>query len=906
MLSGMGKKSIHFLGHNMQIVSFFVVLAMLSLGALIAPQSASADDGVGSVLVNEDFTGSSVQDSHWLPFGGACLTAATTSPQAGQSTLGACSKTQDTGYLTGQSNGFLQLTDNSGGTASDVLFNRAVPSREGLDISFYQYQFHTSGAGLGGADGIGFFLTDGSYTLDKTGPSGSGYGGALGYASIENQSGVNNGVLGLGLDVYGNYAAQPYVGTSCTSPSTQRTPNSVALRGAGNGTSGYCLQQNSNGSYSSSSSLLETQPPVAGQSGSNNGTLVRVVISPTSDAEPNPTVTVYLNGVVNSTYTLTTPLPSTVKFGFASSTGGGHEAHLLRTVTVKSVKALNALNLVKTVNHDTTNGGTTQTVFKAGDMVPYSFLVTNTGDETLRNIAVSDPKINGQSSNGTISCAEPQGGLTPANSMTCKGSYGPLTADEAAAGSFDNTATATGQDTSDNTVTSNESSATVPTYTTGDVSVEKRVTGNAASAVDPSQEYTVNYSYPAGSYQYCAANGEARSSDSDATYAAGSGRLTVKADGTAVSSQQIPTGARVSFTEEKPADTAALNWADPSFSPNEVTVGCQNATTKLTLTNTATQVPGSVGWSKIDSSSAGLLAGSEWTITSSDGSKTSVVDNGANDSDATAGSIKVSGLAWGRYSLVETKSPQGYLLDSKPVAFTVSAQDLSVELGNIGNTKGAAGLHVEKTSDVKASASVRRGDTITYTVTGSNTGNLDLDPATIVDDLSKALGNAAYVKGSAKATIAGTQTGEITQEGSKLTWTGPLKTGQSVTITYKVAVSDKAANGAAITNMVSGEGTPPEGFDPPTSNCTVEKQSTTPECTTTVKVKVPSTPHTTSSTPPTSTSSTPKSPTGSTVAEKKLARTGADIAAVVVAVLVMLGAGLGITALNRRSSARKG
>lgn len=432
-----------------------IVAAGLS-GAVIS--SAHADDDSGSTLVKETFKGASVADSRWMAFGDACLTAATESAPSGQSKLGPCAKTQDTAYLTGKSNGFLQLTDNSAGRTSNVLFNRAIPSRAGLDINFYQYQFaNGSDTGLGAADGIGFFLADGSNDLTKTGPMGGGFGGALGYGTIEGEDGLAHGVLGIGLDAYGNYANQPYVGRKCADKNSF-TSSSVSLRGAGDGKDGYCLQKNTSGQYATKSNLINTGVPAAGVDGANNGTLVNVKISPTSDANPLPTVTVSLNGTVVSTYQLSDPLPPTIKFGFASSTGRGHEAHLVRLDKVKTIEPLGAISLVKTVDHSDSTG-TTKTVFTTGDDIPYSFLVTNTGEEVINDIAVTDEKIP-----AGITC--PKTSLDPADSMVCTGTYSKVTAAEAGAGEVDNTADVNGVTDGGDSVT-DQSKATAPTYTKG-------------------------------------------------------------------------------------------------------------------------------------------------------------------------------------------------------------------------------------------------------------------------------------------------------------------------------------------------------------------------------------------------------------------------------------------------------
>ncbi|HJF44747.1 lectin-like domain-containing protein, partial [Thermophilibacter provencensis] len=181
-------------------------VAETTAAAEVTSTSSSATRATtGTNLLTETFTGSSVADpDSWLRFGTAGLTAASKGSEwyVGNYTDGTGS------YLNGDhGDGYLQLTDASGGDTGTVLYNQPVQSRLGLDISFYQWQFN--GSTNPPADGIGFFLTDGSYDLSKQGPQGSGCGGALGYSAIENngdednvEPGIEHGVLGIGLDVF--------------------------------------------------------------------------------------------------------------------------------------------------------------------------------------------------------------------------------------------------------------------------------------------------------------------------------------------------------------------------------------------------------------------------------------------------------------------------------------------------------------------------------------------------------------------------------------------------------------------------------------------------------------------------------------------------------------------------------
>jgi len=120
-------------------------------------------------------------------------------------------------------------------------------------------------------------------------------------------------------------------------------------------------------------------------------------------------------------------------------------------------------------------------------------------------------------------------------------------------------------------------------------------------------------------------------------------------------------------------------------------------------------------------------------------------------------------------------------------------------------------LSVEKTSD--ATASTRVGDTVTYTVTATNTGETDYttdDPAVVLDDLSGVLDDADF-SDDAEADRDGT----VSYAEPLLSWTGALPAGESVELTYSVTV--KAGGDGSARNIAFASDCDPaeEDCDPP-------------------------------------------------------------------------------------------
>ncbi|MEU9760665.1 DUF11 domain-containing protein [Streptomyces sp. NPDC047987] len=79
----------------------------------------------------------------------------------------------------------------------------------------------------------------------------------------------------------------------------------------------------------------------------------------------------------------------------------------------------------------------------AGEKVSYEFLVTNTGNVTLKDVKVKEGEFTGTGKLSDVACPADAGSLAPGASVTCKASY-EVTQADVDAGSIENTATATG------------------------------------------------------------------------------------------------------------------------------------------------------------------------------------------------------------------------------------------------------------------------------------------------------------------------------------------------------------------------------------------------------------------------------------------------------------------------------
>jgi type IV pilus assembly protein PilY1 len=262
---------------------------MLAFGTLAANLSPAQQ-----ITFSEDFTGPSSTNA-WYYFGGACLTAGTgwsiATPGASAAPIPGCTSVLASyynkaanadPYLVGGDGGFLGANTAPGSVSGQVpdpidsvthigrgalrftngsqniagsnkyghnergaiLSSNTFPTGSGIQVTFKTVTYHgdSGGAGGDGADGISFFLQDGTQA-----PGLGAFGGSLAYSCANNNipyDGLTGGYLGLGIDEYGNFlnGSNVVVGYSGTNTATGDNaaygygykPGRIGLRGAGN------------------------------------------------------------------------------------------------------------------------------------------------------------------------------------------------------------------------------------------------------------------------------------------------------------------------------------------------------------------------------------------------------------------------------------------------------------------------------------------------------------------------------------------------------------------------------------------------------------------------------------------------------------------------------------------------
>ncbi|MEP7089199.1 MAG: putative Ig domain-containing protein, partial [Nocardioidaceae bacterium] len=228
---------------------------------------------------------------------------------------------------------------------------------------------------------------------------------------------------------------------------------------------------------------------------------------------------------------------------------------------------------------------------------------------------------------------------------------------------------------------------------------------------------------------------------------------------------------------------------------------------------------------------------STWTGASLSDPLSGVVDDATYNADATttSGTLTYSAgtLGWTGNVAASATVTIGYSVTvnqpdtgNKVLSNTVTSATLGTNCASGSTdarctaTVNVAGLAIVKTADVSTTTP---GSTVHVQIMVTNTGPVAATGATLTDDLTGVLDDAAY---NADATAT---TGSVTFASPSLTWTGTLAAGASATITYSVTVKDPDTGNRSLSATIVSSS--------PGSSCPSGNPAAS--CTVTVAVLVP-------------------------------------------------------------------
>ncbi len=126
--------------------------------------------------------------------------------------------------------------------------------------------------------------------------------------------------------------------------------------------------------------------------------------------------------------------------------------------------------------------------FTVGQVITYSFVVTNTGNVTLTDVTVDEGAFTGSGSLSPVTCPAGAASLAPGAQVTCTATY-TVTQADVDAGSITNTATATGTPPSGPPPTSPPSTVTIPAPQNPALTLAKSATPTTVAAAGDTVTY---------------------------------------------------------------------------------------------------------------------------------------------------------------------------------------------------------------------------------------------------------------------------------------------------------------------------------------------------------------------------------------------------------------------------------
>ncbi len=451
--------------------------------------------------------------------------------------------------------------------------------------------------------------------------------------------------------------------------------------------------------------------------------------------------------------------------------------------TTTPVAAAPALTLEKTAGTpvDVNNSGLTD----AGDTIAYSFVVTNSGNLPVNNIGITDDLLSSQDPGITITCEASS--LAPGASTNCTADMPyTITAADEAAGKVINTATSTGTDPDNGGVTSNEDSTETPvTAPAPALSIEKTagtpVDKNNSGITDAGD--TIAYTFVVTNtgnvplHDVKVNDPKAGAVTCEATTLAPGQSINCAADAPYIVSETDETAGKV-------INTATSTGTDPDN--GGVTSNEDSTETPVTAPAPALSIEKTAG-TPVDKNNSGITDAGDtiaYTFVVTNTGNVPLHDVKVNDPKAGAVTCEATTLAPGQsincaadapYIVSETDEVQGSVDNSATSEGTDPDGDPVTSKPDTTTTKvvlPVPSLEIEKFAaapvDMNNSGITDAGDTIAYTFTVTNDGNVPVKNIAVVDPLVGTVNcDVTELAPGAKATCAAAAVYTITAADEK-------------------------------------------------------------------------------------------------------------------------------------------
>ncbi|MCS3444218.1 DUF11 domain-containing protein, partial [Microbacterium phyllosphaerae] len=433
---------------------------------------------------------------------------------------------------------------------------------------------------------------------------------------------------------------------------------------------------------------------------------------------------------------------------------------------------------------------------KAGDVVTYSFRLANSGNVTLTEVSITDP-LAGLSA---LSYTWPgtAGTLAPGQAVTATATY-TLKQSDVDAGSVANTATASALPPSGARL-SQTRAFTLPVTPAGALTVLKSgsvTTGNGGVGSTVTYNFSATNNGNVTLTQVAIADPLPGLSAITYTWPGTAGSLapgqTVQGRATYTVRQADVDAGTVTNTATASARTpggASVTGTSPTTRVNTVAAAPASTTTK-TATVSGTAAVGDVITYTVRTTNTGNVTLTDVAVTDTLAGLSAFTYTWPGTSGRLAPGQTVTAVA--TYTIKQADVNAGSVRNVASSSAVYGTTPVTSTSGTVttNTVTASAGIVTTKTGALQSGSSGRAGDTIVWSITLRNPGNVTLTGVAVADSLP----------GISVPTYGTWPSGT----------TGVLQPGQTVTATATSVISQTDVNSGAVSNTATGSGTPPTG-----------------------------------------------------------------------------------------------